>query len=40
MLEANAKDLALQRLRAQLADRGLPMRNGRLELRSTVARRG
>jgi UV DNA damage endonuclease len=40
MLEAKAKDLALQRLRAQLADRGVPMRDGRLELRSSVARNG
>ena len=40
MLEAKAKDLALQRLRGQLADRGIPMRDGRLELRSLVARNG
>jgi UV DNA damage endonuclease len=32
MLEAKAKDLALLRLRAQLAERGLPTREGRLEL--------
>ena len=32
MLEAKAKDLALLRLRAQLAERGLPTRGGRLEL--------
>ena len=40
MLEAKAKDLALVRLRDQLADRGIPMRDGRLELRSSVARSG
>jgi UV DNA damage endonuclease len=39
MLEAKAKDLALQRLRAQLAERGVPTRDGRLELRPRVARR-
>jgi UV DNA damage endonuclease len=32
MLEAKAKDLALLRLRAQLAERGLPTRHGRLHL--------
>ena len=32
MLEAKAKDLALHRLRGQLAKRGLPTRHGRLEL--------
>jgi UV DNA damage endonuclease len=32
MLEAKAKDLALLRLRAQLAERGLPTRHGRLNL--------
>ena len=34
MLEAKAKDLALLRLRAQLAERGMPTEHGRLVLRA------